>query len=130
MPFVYVPADTSSGLDMLTLSVAAMMVQPLAAYADEAEVVTSAADTVTTAAEKAAAAVPAAAEKAAEAAANTVEAPAWLGYVLLLSPIILYALFNVYRNQVNPRYGCVGALSLVCDSSGSSGAVTAGATQQ
>jgi hypothetical protein len=32
-----------------------------------------------------------------------VDAPAWLGYALLLSPILLYGAFNLYRSQVNPR---------------------------
>jgi hypothetical protein len=40
---------------------------------------------------------------AADAAQKSVDAPAWLGYVLLLSPILLYGIFNLYRSQVNPR---------------------------
>lgn len=53
----------------------------------------------------AAAPLPAFAEdSAAAAAAETLTTPSWLGYALLLSPIVLYAIFNLYRSQVNPRY--------------------------
>lgn len=41
------------------------------------------------------------------AAASAEAAPSWLSYVLLLSPIILYGAFNLYRSQVNPRWARV-----------------------
>eukprot|EP00878_Enallax_costatus_P007529 GHUV01007885.1.p1 GENE.GHUV01007885.1~~GHUV01007885.1.p1 ORF type:complete len:100 (+),score=47.38 GHUV01007885.1:420-719(+) len=69
-----------------------MMMQPLAAHADVADAVSSTAADATQAV-----------TKAADAAANTVDAPQWLGYVVILTPIILYAIFNVYRSQANPR---------------------------
>lgn len=74
-----------TGFNTLSLSVA-LLVQPLAAWADEA-VISS----------------PEASAAAVGAAENTVPAPSWLGYVVLLSPLILYAIFNVYRSQANPR---------------------------
>jgi hypothetical protein len=82
----------AAGVDGTTLALASLLLQPqLAAWADEAavEAVTSSASEVQAA--------------AADAAQQSVEAPAWLGYVLLLSPILLYGIFNLYRSQVNPR---------------------------
>lgn len=91
--FAQLPAtDASTSWDMVSLSLATMLLQPLSAHADAADAVSSTAADATQAVNKAAAS-----------AANTVEAPNWLGYAVILSPIILYAIFNVYRSQVNPR---------------------------
>jgi hypothetical protein len=75
---------TASGLDLATLSVAGLLLQPMAAWADEA-------------AAEAPAAAEAAAAAVSDATQTSVEAPAWFAWLLVLSPIILYALFNIYR---------------------------------
>eukprot|EP00882_Tetradesmus_deserticola_P003664 GHRQ01003877.1.p1 GENE.GHRQ01003877.1~~GHRQ01003877.1.p1 ORF type:complete len:159 (+),score=37.19 GHRQ01003877.1:107-583(+) len=81
-----------SGLDGTILALAGLLLQPqLAAWADDA-VIEAAAST--------SAKVQAA---AADAAQKSVDAPAWLGYALLLSPLLLYGFFTFYRSQVNPR---------------------------
>jgi hypothetical protein len=81
----------SAGLDGTTLALASLLLQPqLAAYADDAVV-------------EAVANTGAEVQAAAADAAQNVDAPAWLGYALLLSPILLYGIFNLYRSQVNPR---------------------------
>lgn len=80
------------GVSSTTVALASLLLQPqLAAWADDAalEAVASSASEVQAA--------------AAGAAETSVPAPAWLGYVVLLSPILLYGIFNLYRSQVNPR---------------------------
>lgn len=76
----------------LSLALAGVLAStPLAAWADE----TAAAAPVEAAAEAAAAVTDAAAEAA--------PSPTWLSYVVVLTPIILYGIFNLYRDRVNPR---------------------------
>lgn len=88
-------ATDSSTLMPLLLSGALLGSTPLAAWADEtaaAPAVEAATDSV----QQTAAAVT-------EAAAEAAPAPTWLSYIVVLTPILLYAIFNVYRSQVNPR---------------------------
>lgn len=89
----------------LSLALASALVStPLAAWADD-----TAAAPVEAAAEGAQQAAAAVTEAAAEAA----PAPQWVSYIIVLTPIILYGLFNVYRNQVNPRASFSDFLFLV-----------------